>query len=177
MIKIFSESLEVLYPAEEIVVLSSDDLKELKRLASINIRSRVRLCAHRSPNDSLHEMFIVHYKNCYVRPHKHLKKDESILVLEGEVDLVIFNEDGSIRQINELGALVSGKYFYQRLPAETFHMLIVRSNLLVFHESTEGPFLRENTVFPDWAPAVEGIASKEFVSTIEALIKEKNLWK
>ena len=177
MIKTFSESLEVLYPDEEIIVLSSDDLKELKRLASINVRSRIRLCAHRSPNDGLHEMFIVHYQNCYVRPHKHLQKVESILVLEGEVDLVIFNEDGSIRQIHELGAVDSGKYFYHRLPAEIFHMLIVRSNLLVFHESTEGPFLRENTVFPDWAPAEQGMVSKEFVNTIKALIKKKNLYK
>ena len=63
MIKSRSESSEVLYPDEEIVVVAQADLQELKSLALLNPRQRVRLCAHRSPNDRLHEMFIVHTLN------------------------------------------------------------------------------------------------------------------
>lgn len=174
MIKICSESAEVLYPDEDIVVVSSADLQELRRLALLNTRQRVRLCVHRSPNDRLHEMFIVHTQECYVRPHKHLQKAESMAILEGEVDVVLFHEDGSIRQIIQLGAADTGKIFYQRLPEETYHMLIVRTEFLVFHEITEGPFLRLNTVFPDWAPAEQGEASREFINKIESIITEKN---
>ena len=33
-----------------------------------------------------------------------------------------------------------------------FHTLIIRSDILVFHETTEGPFDRNETVFARWAP-------------------------
>jgi len=177
LIKIRSESAEVLYPGEDIVVVSTSDLQELKRLALLNPRQRVRLCAHRSPTDRLHEMFIVHAQDCYVRPHKHIQKNESMTILEGEVDVVLFNENGKIREINQLGAPETGKIFYQRLPQETYHMLIIRTELLVFHEITEGPFRRVDTIFPDWAPAEEDITSMEYVKKIKSLIHEKSVYK
>lgn len=173
MITIRKESAEVLYPEEDVVVVAAADLKELKRLALLNPRQRVRLCAHRSPNDRLHEMFIVHAQDCYVRPHKHLDKAESMAILEGEVDVVLFHEDGSIRQIIQMGAPESGKSFFERLSEPIYHTLIIRTKFLVFHESTEGPFLRENTVFPEWAPAEQGAASKRFIDQIEQLIRKK----
>jgi cupin fold WbuC family metalloprotein len=173
MIKIRSESAEVLYPDEDIVAVAPADLQELKRLALLNPRQRVRLCAHTSPNSRLHEMFIVHARDCYVRPHKHIKKAESMAVLEGEVDVVLFHEDGSIRRVIQLGATDTGKIFYQRLPEEIYHMLIIRSELLVFHEIIEGPFLRESSIFPDWAPVEQGEASNVFIGQIELLIRKK----
>ena len=35
---------------------------------------------------------------------------------------------------------------------DLFHMLIIESEFLVFKETTKGPFIREDTIFPDWAP-------------------------
>lgn len=172
MIKIRKENAEVLYPEEDIVTVTAADLEEFKRLALLNPRQRVRLCAHRTPNDRLHEMFIVHMRDCYVRPHKHIGKAESMAILEGEVDVVLFHEDGSIRQVIRMGALNSGKAFYQRLSDPIYHTLIIRTEFLIFHESTEGPFLRENTVFPEWAPAEQGVDSKEFTDQIELLISK-----
>ena len=173
MIKVRKESAEVLYPEDEVVAVTAADLKELKRLAFLNPRRRVRLCTHHTPNDRLHEMFIVHTQDCYVRPHKHLEKAESMTILEGDVDMVLFREDGSIRQIIKMGAPNSGKAFYQRLPEAIYHTLIIRTEFLVFHESTEGPFLRENTVFPEWAPAEHGEAPEAFIDRIELLIRKK----
>ena len=170
MIKIRKESSEVLYPEEDIVIISPTDLEELKRLALLNSRKRIRLCAHSSPNDHLHEMFIVHTKDCYVRPHKHIGKAESMAILEGTADVALFNEDGSIQKIIEIGAPDSGRIFYQRLTGPTYHMLIIRSDFLVFHEITEGPFIRENTVFPVWAPAEQGEDSIAFINQIEKII-------
>lgn len=177
MIRTRCESAEVLYTVEDIAVITNSDLQELKRLALLNPRRRVRLCAHLTPNDRLHEMFIVHAQDCYVRPHKHIQKTESMTILEGEVDVVLFNEDGKIREINQLGAPETGKIFYQRLPQETYHMLIIRTKLLVFHEITEGPFRRVDTIFPDWAPAEQDITSMEYVKKIKSLIQEKSVYK
>ena len=88
MIPTRKESDEVLYPEENIVTVEAVDLAELKRLAMRNRRQRIRLCAHGSPTDFLHEMFIVHTRHCYVRPHKHLERPESMAILEGGVDVV-----------------------------------------------------------------------------------------
>ena len=76
MIKIRKESDEVLYPRESIVAVNGLDLEKLKKLALLNTRKRIRLCAHKTPDDKLHEMIIVHTKECYVRPHKHLHRPE-----------------------------------------------------------------------------------------------------
>ena len=173
MIKFRRENDEVLYPEQDVVAVDKSCLDELKRLAQLNPRQRVRLCTHRSPNDPLHEMFIVHMRDCYVRPHKHLGKSESMTILEGEVDVVLFDEDGSIRQVVRMGAPDTGKVFYQRLSDPIYHTLIIRSEFLVFKECTEGPFLRENIVFPEWAPADQGAASREFTDHIELLISKR----
>ena len=174
MINFRSESAEVLYPVEDIIAVTSNDLQELKRLALLNPRQRVRLCAHRSPSDSQHEMFIVHTKDCYVRPHKHLGKAESMSILEGEVDVVLFHEDGAVRQTVAMGPQNSGKAFYQRLSDAIYHTLIIRTEFLVFHEITEGPFVRGNTVYPEWAPAEQGTASAQFINQVELQIKNRN---
>ena len=41
---------------------------------------------------------------------------------------------------------------YARLDEPVYHSLVIRSGLLVFHEVTRGPFVREETVFADWSP-------------------------
>jgi len=152
MIQIRKESDEVLYPGEDIVVIESADLEELKRLALLNPRQRIRLCAHHSTNDQLHEMFIVHTKKSYVRPHKHIGKAESMSILEGEGDVLLFHDDGKLIKVFKMGDPSSGKSFYYRLNEPIYHMLLIKTEFLVFHEITEGPFIREKTVFPDWAP-------------------------
>ena len=152
MILTHKESDEVLYPDEDVIALSTSDLYELKQMAKLNTSQKIRLCAHQHPQQSLHEMFIVHAKGFYVRPHKHLGKVESMSVLEGEVDVVLFQDDGSIYQIVEMGPPGSGKKFYNRLGQPIYHTLLIRTDFLIFHEITEGPFLRKKTIFPDWAP-------------------------
>ena len=160
MIAFRKESDEVLYPAEDVVLVDNADLTEFKRLALINPRKRIRLCTHNSPADSLQEMFIVHTKETYVRPHKHIGK----AVLEGETDLVLFEDNGAIRQIIRMGPFGSGRKFYHRLAGPVFHSLLIRSDFLVFHEITQGPFLRGQTVFADWAPEV--IDAKAWYKTV-----------
>jgi len=152
MISVHKESNEVLYPDEDIVVLAASDIKELKQLVRHNPRNRIRICAHRNPNETLHEMFIIHTQDCYVRPHKHLGKAESMTVLEGEVDVVLFSENGELLDIIHMSEPLLGKTFYYRISDPIYHSLIIRSEYLVFHEVTQGPFVKKDTLFPDWAP-------------------------
>jgi cupin fold WbuC family metalloprotein len=117
-------------------------------------------------------MFIVHTKETYVRPHKHIGKAESFSVLEGEADLVLFEDDGTVRQIIRMGSPGSGQKFYHRLAAPVFHTLLIRSDILFFHEITQGPFLRGQTLFADWAPEI--VDAKAWVKTVMDRIQQMN---
>ena len=147
-----AESAEVFYPGEDPVMAGAAEVEALKRSARTSPKKRARLCTHFNPTDTLHEMLITLPRGAYVRPHKHVGKSESFTILQGEVDLVLFHEDGRVRQSIPMGTLESKKAFYHRTTQEVYHTLVVRSEMLVFHEVTDGPFQREQTIFPSWAP-------------------------
>ena len=150
-------SEEVYYSANQLTCVSKSDIEFLKEKALANSRLRTRLCTHHETTDPVHEMFIVHAHGAYVRPHKHLGKSESFHIIEGMVDVVIFNETGEITNVFHMGDMQSGLDFYYRIDQPFFHSLVIRSELLVFHEITKGPFNREATVFADWSPRDEDV--------------------
>lgn len=152
MIKMKKFNDEIFYADEEVIQVSKEDIDSLKQKALQNPRKRCRLCTHRGVNDKIHEMIIVHTKDNYVRPHKHIGKVEAFHIIEGSADVVLFDEKGKIRQVIKMGAYGSGRKFYYRIDKAYYHTLIIKSDILVFHEVTSGPFRKEDTLFPDWAP-------------------------
>jgi cupin fold WbuC family metalloprotein len=148
-----TESPEVLYGEDPIVTVDAGDIAAMKRAAESNPRRRIRLCAHRSVDDQVHEMLIVHTSDTYVRPHKHLGKSESFHVIDGEVDVVIFTDDGAVAEVIPMGPFQSGRAFFYRIADPLYHTLLIRSPVLVFHEATTGPFNRDQSAFAPWAPA------------------------
>ena len=143
---------EVLVAEEPVVRVSGADIAALKRQALTNPRQRIRICAHPSTEDRLHEMLIVHTRGTYVRPHKHVNKSESVHIIEGEVEIVFLDDAGAVSDVVRLGDYRSGREFYYRVGDPRFHTLLITSEFLVFHEVTNGPFRREETIFAPWAP-------------------------
>lgn len=170
MASYFQESAEVKYARDRFITLEYSDLHNLKNEALANPRKRIRVCTHQDINDVLQEMFIVHTSETYVRPHKHIGKQESFSVLEGEVEIVFFSDDGKVIQVSRMGAIKSGLPFYLRATESFYHTLIIRSDILVFHELTKGPFERKDTTFAEWSPndfnmtAVRGLPAEEIAS-------------
>lgn len=162
---------EVLYPAETPVVVDRAFMEELQRQSELNPRRRIRLCAHSDPKDSLHDMLIVHTSGTYVRPHKHLSKVESFHVISGTAEVVLFDDAGRIRRVVPMGPYESGRNFYYRLADAVYHTLVIHTPYLVFHEATNGPFDRADTVFPDWAPADDPpAAAAAYLANLRALV-------
>ena len=137
--------------------VTGDDVIFLKEQAAKNERSRVRLCAHPGNDDLLHEMLIIHVQNTYVAPHKHVNKSESFHVIEGRVDVVLFDDDGKISSVIQRGDYSSGYCFYYRIADARYHTLLIHSDVLVFHETTNGPFIRSQTALAPWSPAENDI--------------------
>ena len=165
---------EVLYAADDIVKADANDIEGLKRKAKLNPRKRIRICVHKDVKENIHEMLIVHGKSCYVHPHNHIGKTESFHIIEGLVDIIIFHENGEINKTISMGDYASGRKFFYRLPPSHFHTLIIRSEVLVFHEITNGPFNPDDTVWADWAPAeTEEYKVVEYRAFLKNAIKEK----
>ena len=143
---------EVLYSKERITRVNLRDITYLKKLASKNKTRKIRLCTHRNTKDNLHEMLIVHNKNYYVWPHKHLNSTESFNIIDGKLDIVFFSNTGKIIDWLPMGAFHTGRNFYYRLPKSHYHTVVIRSKVAVFHEITKGPFLKKKTILAPWAP-------------------------
>ncbi len=132
-------------------IIDKKKLAELKIKALKNISNKFRICIHKSNKDLVHEMIVVHTKNTSVPPHMHQKKSESLFVIQGQADLVVFNKLGKVKKILKLGPVNSGKIFYYKIPKKTFHTFIFKSNFFIFKETTKGPFVRKQMIVPKWS--------------------------
>ena len=168
-IRVTEVNEEVLVTLDSIAKVTKEDIQWLKAKAAGNARERVRLCAHRSVEDAVHEMLIVHTKGTYIRPHKHPNKSESFHIIEGDLDIVVFDDDGGVMEVIEMGEYSSGSQFYWRLSESHFHTVIPRSDFVVFHETTSGPFERatSNLAAP-WSPAEDDLpAQTHYMSKLQ----------
>lgn len=146
------KSAEVFLAEGPIAALGQAEIAALKAAVKASPKRRARINAHPDGEDTLHEMIIAIDASSYIRPHKHPGKSEAFHIVEGEVDIVVFNDDGEIDRVVELGAPGGSRSFYYRMSNAFFHTLIIRSGLLVVHEITNGPFRPAATVFADFAP-------------------------
>jgi len=137
---------------EPFVAVNQRDIKTLIDLAAKHPRLRVRLCAHDTPEDKVHEMIIAMLKGSYVRPHRHHNKIESFHVIEGMAEAVEFTEDGDVTSVVRIGVGRPGLQFYYRNPSQSFHTWNIISDVFVVHEVTNGPFQPGSSMPAPWSP-------------------------
>jgi hypothetical protein len=83
----------------------------------------------------------------------------------------MFDDDGGITDVIELGDRNSGRNFFYRLSESRFHMPLSRTDMLVIHEVTNGPFDRDRTIFAPFAPAEDQIdEARKYMSEITAAV-------
>ena len=166
---------EVFYPKQtDIIEVAKQDIDYLIQAGQNNTRNRARYCTHSSAEDDVHEMIIYIKKDTYIRPHKHIGKTESFHLLDGEADVLIFDEEGGLINVRNLGKYESGKSFYYRIPESCYHTQIFRKDT-VFHEVTMGPFDSNDTVKASWAPDEKETALvKMYIDEITQKIKSIN---
>jgi cupin fold WbuC family metalloprotein len=166
MTGIRAASAEVLVASGGVVRVTATDVAEVITRATRSPRKRARLCAHPTPTDALHEMLICLARGTYVRPHRHAGKSESFHIIEGELDVVLFDDAGNIRDVIELGPYQSGRVFFYRLMEPCFHTVLVKTPYAFFHETTNGPFDPADTEFAEWAPPEGSAAVEEFLERL-----------
>ncbi|HXR08908.1 MAG TPA: WbuC family cupin fold metalloprotein [Candidatus Acidoferrum sp.] len=161
-------SEEVFVAQDSLVQVDRAQLDVLKTQAALSPRHRARLCAHQDAQDRLHEMLIVLTRQVYIRPHKHINKTESFHVIEGSALVLFFDDAGAITEVISLGDAASGRPFYFRNDDSRYHTQLITSDFLVFHEITNGPFNRADTLFAPWSPdETETAAVRAFVEKLK----------
>ncbi len=141
---------EVWVAPAPVVQLGAPMLDFIAQQARSNQRGRARICIHKHATNPIHEMMIALRSNTYVQPHRHAHKTESFHLVSGIGDVVIFHEDGTIRNVIRLS---KDDHFYYRLENPYYHTVCIRSELLIIHEVTAGPFHPSETEFASFAPA------------------------
>ena len=169
MINILQQNSEVEFNQMDVLTIDSDWIDRIKDLAKKNESNKYRTCIHFSEKEHVHEMLVAHTSKTYVRPHKHRINGESLQIIEGEATSIIFNDDGTIKQAFKVGEPSSNYTFYYSMRKAVFHMLYIHSDYLIFKETTTGPFVRNDTIFPDWAP--DGKDKNELVGYFTGLKK------
>lgn len=164
---------EVYFAKDKFVHIRTSDLDFLKQAAERSPRCRARVCAHKNPEDRLHEMIVVAKNGIYFIPEKHIVKSESYHIIEGSADVVVFDEAGSLVTVVQLGTPLSGLPFYYRMFDHLYHTLIIRSPYLIYHETATGPFSKADTVIAPWAPAEGDLVGKKlFMENLETRVKD-----
>jgi cupin fold WbuC family metalloprotein len=155
------QSPEVFLAEGPIATIGAEDIEVLRQAVRKTPKRRVRINAHPGSDDELHEMIIAIEPGSYIRPHKHPGKSEAFHIIEGQVDIVVFSEAGEVERIVSLAAKGGRHPFYYRMSTPHFHTLIIRSDLLVVHEITNGPFLPTGTIYAAFAPEEGDTASAD----------------
>lgn len=136
--------------------------------AATEPKRRARLNLHNDDADLIHEMIIAFRGDSLNMPHRHVGKSESMHVLRGRVDVVMFDDEGNETQRTRLygrrrwadpGEWHSQPYVF-RMNAPLWHTVIPVDDYVVVHETTNGPFVPgQNMEIPPWAPAESELAA------------------
>jgi cupin fold WbuC family metalloprotein len=143
---------EVYFNRNDLEVVGEDWIGFLKDRARQSPLRRSRLCLHRGHDDPVQQMIIVMCQDVLFRPHRHLAKSESFHMIEGLLDLILFDMDGNPEQAVHMGPIGSGLNFCHRLNISQFHAVLPLTDFVVMHEITAGPWIKEEAEFAPWAP-------------------------
>jgi cupin fold WbuC family metalloprotein len=173
-IKIKKESNEVFYYTGDLINLDKKFIDEIINKCEKSNFKKSRYCFHKNKKSKVQEMIICHKKEYYVRPHKHIDKEESIFVIKGYAKAIFFDDSGEIKEIIKLGEIGSKKAFYYKLNKKFFHMLLIESEYFIFHEVSNSPFKKNKTIFAKWSPVFNNLF---FQKSLKKKIKayEKNI--
>lgn len=127
-----------------------DTLTWLKARADETPAKRARWCAHADADEVLQEMLVVVRRDSYLPAHAHIGKPESLIALEGQARLLLFDEQGEVLESVALGPPGGDRPFYRRIPPGTFHTLKVETDYFLFHEITLGPFRKADMRIAPW---------------------------
>jgi cupin fold WbuC family metalloprotein len=136
-----------------IKIIHNHELDELKSKAVQSERRRTHLNVHDTLDASVQRLFIATEPDTYMRPHRHPQahKWEFLMVISGEIDLLVFADDGTLIQRENLSP---SAVRVVEIPSNTWHAYVCQQPGTVVLEVKEGAYLpTEAGDFAPWSPA------------------------
>ena len=126
-------------------------VEALCREAAASARGRTHQLWHIDHGDPVQRLAMALQPGTYVRPHRHAEppKWEALVLLAGRVALLVFDDDGRVRDRVTLGH--ADGCVVTELPPCTWHSLVALAPDSVLFEFKQGPFAP--SAFAAWAPA------------------------
>jgi cupin fold WbuC family metalloprotein len=134
-------------------VYHADQLNELKQKAADAERLRSHLNVHEALEAPVQRLFIATEPNTYMRPHRHPQshKWEFFMVLEGKIDLMIFDDQGTLIQRTRMSPTDTRAV---EIPPGTWHAYACQQSGTLALEVKEGPYIpTPEEDFASWSPA------------------------
>jgi len=139
--------------AEDAIAVDRHMIDKLIASAQQEPKRRARFNLHRTDGNAIQEMIIAFCGDSLNMPHRHHGKSESMHVLRGRVSVVIFDDGGKIMRRITLGPPWGAEPCVLRMEAPLWHTVIPIDDVVVVHETTNGPFVQGgNMEVPTWAP-------------------------
>lgn len=149
--EVFEKVSEAVFrSSRQLVTVSLNQLQPIVKVAHSSPLKRARLCCHYGSEEKLQEMFIALVKGVDIEESMHIRKDESLTVINGFGRYVFPNEDGSDRAVYSLQSVEDESLpkmgnFFTRINRYVPHKILVDSDVMLIHEATTGPFLKSDT--------------------------------
>jgi len=140
--------------------IDAEQLDDLSRQAASAPRRRMHLTIHSDGEDPVQRLFIAVEPGTYIQPHRHNAppRAETFLLLRGSMDLITFNDTGSVL---ERHALAPDSTCLADIAPGAWHSYDCHAPGTVALEIKQGPYRPAAPgERPDWAPA-EGDAGCE----------------
>jgi cupin fold WbuC family metalloprotein len=149
-------------------------LDALSLEAKSSPRQRKNRNFHRHDTDLAHRLLNAIEPGSYVAPHRHAdpSKDETMIVLRGQLGIVLFDAAGRIAQT---AVLAAGGICGINIPHGTYHSVVACQSGTLFFEAKAGPYwpLSEAERAP-WAPVEGDPAAAVYARRLAELFEAAN---
>ncbi len=138
------------------LIINKQLLDKTSAEAFQNERLRMNYNIHKQLEDPVNRILNALEPGTYLRPHRHRTppKTEAYIVLRGELDVLIFDNEGKLIQRVTLNPEV-GNYGVD-IQAGVWHSMIVKQPGTVIYEVKEGPFTPLSPEdFASWSPVLD----------------------
>lgn len=153
-------------------IIGRQKLDELSLMAKQAPRRRTNYNFHPSDEASCHRLLNAMEPDSFIPPHRHLdgEKDETLIVIRGEMGLILFDEQGNITKKALLGA--AGEMVMVNIPHGMFHTWLSLKERSVFFEAKAGPYrpLTQAEKAP-WAPGEGEEGAAEYMASLKRLFE------
>lgn len=153
---------------QRVLAVTTDLVAQKARDARSNLRGRECHLLHASHDDPLQRMLNALQPASFIRPHRHPSPGgaESVILLQGVVGIVVFEDDGSFRDDDLIVLDHRTGHLGADIRAGAWHTVVALEPDTVFFEAKAGPYDPDKTEPAPWTPEEGSPEAMEYLDRL-----------